>query len=97
MGKFFDTLKKMEKASTQPAVESVLDRAVPGSGEELEKLRLYPTSQPSVPSAPDFDASTADLRLVCLRDPASPAAETFRIFAPSCCSAGRKPLRGSSW
>jgi protein-tyrosine kinase len=88
MGKFFDSLKKMEKVSSQSAVESVFDRLVPASAEHVEKLRRYPTSQPTVPPVPDIDVSAADLRLVSLREPASPAAESFRILRSKLLFAG---------
>jgi protein-tyrosine kinase len=81
MGKFFDTLNKLEKVAHQ----TTGDRAAPGRvlqrpGEDVEKLRLYPSSQPLVPPLPEIEISAADFRLVCLREPASPAAESFRIL-----------------
>jgi capsular exopolysaccharide synthesis family protein len=80
MGKFFDTLYKLPKASTPSAVESVSNSLATMSGGHIERLRLHPTGKPSAPAVPDIDVSTADSRLVCLREPTSPASESFRII-----------------
>jgi protein-tyrosine kinase len=81
MGKFFDTLNKLEKVAQQAAGERpALGRAPKQPSEDVEKLRLYPSSQPTVPPVPEIKISAADFRLVCLREPASPAAESFRIL-----------------
>jgi protein-tyrosine kinase len=88
MGKFFDTLNKLEKAVNQEAVEPVPGRVLKSPSEDVEKLRLYPTRQPAVLPVPVIDISAADFRLVCLREPASPAAESFRILRSKLLFAG---------
>jgi protein-tyrosine kinase len=80
MGKFFDTLDKLERAAHQHSAEPLPGRVPKRPSEEVERLRLHPSSRPTVPPAPDTNAGAADFRLVCLREPASPAAESFRIL-----------------
>lgn len=90
MGKFFDTLNKLEKTVHQNAAEAAPGGVLKIPIDEIEKLRLYATSKPSVPPVPDIDVSTADLRLVCLREPTSPAAESFRILRSKLLVSGPK-------
>ena len=90
MGKFFDALNKLQKPATaevtrpgaagQDAVASASDKVVRLSSEEIENLRLHPLDQPGSLPPPDVDLSATDPRLVCLREPTSPAAEGFRIL-----------------
>jgi protein-tyrosine kinase len=94
MGKFFDTLNKLERAVHQHSAEPLPGRVLKRPSEDVERLRLYPSSQPTVPPVPDIDVSAADFRLVCLREPASPAAESFRILRSKLLFAGSEaPLR----
>ena len=90
MGKFFDALSKLQKPEAKDAARPVAagqsasgpapERVVKISGEEIEKLRLYPSAQVDALPPPDVDVSATDPRLVCLREPNSPAAECFRIL-----------------
>jgi protein-tyrosine kinase len=90
MGKFFDALSKLQKPEAQDAPAPVPtgqvtagpapEKVVKLPGDDIEKLRLYPTAQVDVLPPPDGDVSATDPRLVCLREPISPAAESFRIL-----------------
>ena len=91
MGKFFDALSKLQKPAapddaarpapaTQAAAALAPDKVVKLPSDDIEKLRLYPTAPVDVLPPPDVDLSATDPRLVCLREPNSPAAEAFRIL-----------------
>jgi protein-tyrosine kinase len=80
MGKFFDTLNKLEKVAHQPVAEPAPGGVAQISTESGEKFRSYPKNQPTVRLRPSTDIGATELRLVCLRQPASLEAESFRIL-----------------
>jgi protein-tyrosine kinase len=90
MGKFFDALGKLQKPAAQDAPRPVPagqgaagsppDKVVKLPSDDIEKLLLYRSAQVDVLPPPDVNVSATDQRLVCLREPTSPAAESFRIL-----------------
>lgn len=80
MGKFFDALSKLQKPAAKDGARPAPEKVVRLPGDDIEKLRLYPSAPVEVLPPPDVDVSATDPRLVCLREPTSPAAESFRIL-----------------
>lgn len=78
MGKFFDALRKSEKAARGVAARHLAGTVVNKSEEEIDKLRLLPQHREDIPQSSSTAIGGTDPRLVCLRDPTSPAAECFR-------------------
>ena len=80
MGKFFDALKKAEKSRKPDQLESDSKKVVKISREQVEPLKLDAQQLDSVREGQQVFNGGVDPRLVCLREPNSPAAECFKVL-----------------
>lgn len=80
MGKFDDALKKAGAGRGKPAGNPTSGKVVRMPREEIESLRLDAEAPESSRSKRHPFNGRIDPKLVCLQDPNSPAAESFKIL-----------------
>ena len=80
MGKFFDALKKAENSQKPGKLESDPKKVVKISREQVDSLKLDTQQLDPAREGQQVFNGRVNPRLVCLRDPISPAAECFKVL-----------------